>query len=104
MNENYEIGMGEIVSLSSGEYSDYCVNGTFISQKSFNLSSAKDTFKVFVNENKKDFCYSDIQEQFLTWLVANEYLMPLDTREIHLGTYGEICDESIWVFAEEDEE
>ncbi len=47
--------------------------------------------------------YSISKNQLVTWLVANQYCMPVTCREVHLGDYseitvmkdGEYCEESV---------
>ena len=68
---------GELVAISNGEYSDYCVNGLFKVLKDFD---AKQMAIEWGGANGM---------QFVPWLCIRGYLEDVEYREMHTGCYGE---------------
>lgn len=94
------VRMGEVIAFSGGEYSDYSYCGLVVFRKACDLMEAKEAFKKFTIATMTDgYCESD-RSTFVTWLVANEYCLPLEEREIHLGSYGELLGESTYDWEE----
>ena len=89
MEENTKVMRGEIILFSSGEYSDYSYAGQVIFTKDCELKEARDKYKEHCQKTKE---YAD-SGSFVTFLCALEFCLPLQCREIHLGSYGELLGE-----------
>lgn len=84
--------VGELVALSTGEYSDYCVNGLFVVLKNFDAQVllddwAKETGRELVNGTVRAD-YSNQQVDFIGWLNNGGYVKDVEYRELHTGNYG----------------
>lgn len=92
MTHEYEIKKGEIINLSSGCYSDFTYNATVVFIRDCNLAEAFADLKqeYMTDEDKWPGYISGAKDQFVTWLVANQYCMPVTCREVHLGESSEI--------------
>ena len=83
MSANLKVKKGEIILFSSGQYSDYSYCGEIIFIKDCDLVDFVQ--KNFIGKNRfEGYCETDLA----SCLVANEYALPLQSREIHLGAYG----------------
>lgn len=80
-NQNMKINMGEIITFSTGEYSDYGYCGTVIFTKNVDLIKFVQT--EFVGKSYRELIIEDIASA----LVARELALPLQTREIYLGNW-----------------
>lgn len=89
MEEITKVLRGEIILFSSGEYSDYGYRGQVIFTKDCELKEARDTYKAHCKKTKE----SADPGGFVTFLCALEFCVPLQCREIHLGSYGELLGE-----------
>lgn len=80
--------------LSSGEYSDYIVNGLFKVLKKFNAEDklnewAKETGRKYSRDDEGIIDdYGNNEIGFTGWLNANGYIEDIEHRELHLGDYG----------------
>jgi hypothetical protein len=92
MTHEYEIKKGEIINLSSGCYSDFTYNATVVFIRNCNLAKAFSDLKkeYLTDKDKWPFHVSVSKDQIVTWLVANQYCMPVTCRDVHLGDYSEI--------------
>lgn len=90
---------GELVTLSNGEYSDYCVNGLVRVLKDFDASVlikewAKDN-AVKINDrslgySREAYTINSNGMSFLGWLNKEGYTEDVEYRELHMGCYGEV--------------
>lgn len=85
--------VGELMTMSSGEYSDYCVQGLFKVIIDFD---AQQKLAEWAEENGKELkgggVYSGWSSRgvdFLGWLNSNNYIAEIEYRELHLGGYGD---------------
>ena len=95
---------GELMTVSHGEYSDYCVMGLFRVLVDFN---AEEVLQVWVKESGPGFksrwngdngyafdkgheLYGETQTCFLGWLNLNGFIQDVDYRELHIGNYGSV--------------
>ena len=89
MEENTKVTRGEIVLFSSGEYSDYSYVGQVIFTKDCDLKVVKDVYKEHCKKTKE----TTDSGGFVTFLCALEFCLPLQCKEVHLGSYGELLGE-----------
>ncbi|MFA4826483.1 MAG: hypothetical protein WC593_15135 [Methanoregula sp.] len=87
MDTNTEISAGEVIVLTKGEYSDYGINGYIVSLIDFDMQDAIDVFNKL--QLKGDDW--DIHTKFVAWLVSTERCVPVEHREIHIGSYGDLA-------------
>jgi len=99
--------VGEVVYFSTGGYSDYSVDGVFSVEKNFELDDVVSTYRekyCTKHEYPSYFDktqtvvtwkitnhYSDDHVSFIAWLTKEGYISPVDSKEIHIGDYGQ-CD------------
>ena len=88
--------VGELMTTTTGEYSDYCVNGLFKVLIEFD---AQDKFIEWAKETNeeidKNFCVVRDYERgrpdvgFIEWLNKSGYISDVNYRELHTGSYGD---------------
>lgn len=86
---------GELITVSGGEYSDYCVHGIFTVDIDFD---AQELLKQWTDETGRKYSdngtvrmYGDNDEiGFLGWMNKKGYVTELPYREIHTGDYGDV--------------
>lgn len=93
------IKKGQIIAISSGEYSDYEVKDYVRSLVDFDTANEVNGYiSIYGNEidddydNEKD-CWFDAQDKFIALLIRAKYIEPLEASEIvewHLGSYGKL--------------
>lgn len=83
------VAKGAVVLFSSGEYSDYGLQGTFRALADFDLAAVTTEFRAMPPEPEPaDFYGSDWETtRFLAFLTGREYLEEFHCREYHLGSY-----------------
>ena len=81
-----KITKGELLTLATGEYSDYSVRGVFRALSDFD---PQEQIAKFISENPQDDGdnYYDLSE-FIGWVARSGLLEPVDSREWHIGSYG----------------
>lgn len=83
---------GQLITFSSGEYSDYCVDGLVEVIIEFDFNELKNTYE---NEHTCKDVNSDVRRikkghvSFLSFLVNKGLVKKRDYLEIHVGSYGE---------------
>ena len=97
-----KINKGEIITLSEGEYSDYCVNGVFKVLKDFDTEDVKqllaihhgaESFEQLIDidwQHDKKMWMFEPRKAYIGYLNSNGYIEDVDYREIHLGSYGDL--------------
>ena len=84
---------GELMTTSTGEYSDYQVNGIFRALKSFDAqallvkwaeSTGREINNGIVRSNR-----INKNIEFLGWLNKSGYVEDIEYRELHIGSYGD---------------
>lgn len=98
MSKILEVGAGKIVVFSRGEYSDYGYDGVFLALEHITpemFADAADAAKAKAKaENSKEAWYdgSDYGADgyFIPEMVRRGWLVDLEYREIHTGSYGEL--------------
>jgi len=98
MDEISGFKKGELVTVSTGEYSDYCVNGLF---EVLNDFDAIEQLNVWCSETGRSIKngvverdYKNENIEYMPWLVTKGFVKDVDYRELHTGGYGEtrLCD------------
>jgi len=84
---------GELMMISTGEYSDYDIKGLFKILKDFDAQEqlavwAKETGREVINYKVKND-YSNQQIEYMGWLNKNEFIEDVDYRELHTDDYGD---------------
>ncbi len=82
MTQNLKFNAGEVIVLTIGEYSDFGISGFLVSIKPFDMAECAQEFA------KGKERYSTSISDLITWLVVNEYAIPVTYRETHLGGYS----------------
>jgi len=93
--QNLIVSMGEIINLTTGEYSDFGYVGNFVFIKKCDLALLAQEY--CKEKNKWD---ADMNA-FGTWLVSQQYCVPVDNRDIHLGEYSEFSPEFNVIYKED---
>jgi len=85
--DDYKIG--ELIAISMGQYSDYCVNGLFVVLDTFN---ANDELELYAKENARvlvngliltDYDYEGLS--YTAHLSQKNLIKDVDYRELHMG-------------------
>jgi hypothetical protein len=87
---NTEISAGEIIVLTSGEYSDYGIVGYIVAKINFDIKEAIDLFKQETKDYSECGYINDAHNRFIAWLVITERAVPVEYRELHIGSYCEL--------------
>ncbi|MCK5606151.1 hypothetical protein KAR91_29905 [Candidatus Pacearchaeota archaeon] len=92
--------VGELMTVSSGSYSDYCVQGLFKVLRDFN---AQEQMVLWVNETGRVMSeHADVEADyrqkqrtkdivFLAWLNEKGFVEDVPYRELNIGDCGETC-------------
>lgn len=95
-----KIKTGQIVAITTGEYSDYCLRDHLLALKDFDADAIANQFRkerdawrllkgIPVNPVADDDYDPDIQEQFLAWLADMGYVSFYgNVVELHIGSYS----------------
>ena len=103
--DNY-LTAGNLVTFTSGEYSDYSMHGTFVALETVTWAAAKELADRLIakekkacgeidwlNANTQDVIALDVgnlQENFQVALVRKGWLLEVKSTERHLGYHGEL--------------
>ena len=90
------IKAGEMLTVTTGEYSDYSVHGVFEAVNDIDTEALKECWLSEHPEQREEHRFQD--GLFLGWVFRQGCLRPISTIEWHLGSYGtagkmEVCDE-----------
>jgi hypothetical protein len=83
-----KITQGQIVAITSGEYSDYCLRDHMRALKDFDAKVEADRFREAV-----DVPGHEGQVRFLSWTITEGLMETLDDAsvvELHIGCWGEL--------------
>lgn len=75
-----------ILLITTGDYSDYYVQGLFKVIKEINKITVVSEF----NEACPAVGRDDRQSKFLAWLAASGYVEDIEHEEWHIGSYGQV--------------
>lgn len=85
------IRAGQIVTFSSGEYSDYELHDTFVAIADTTVDELK-----AIEQQANDACGEDEEQDddphyvFLSLLIRSGRFLQVPMRELHLGSYGRL--------------
>jgi hypothetical protein len=82
------IKQGSLLTISTGEYSDYFIQGVFRATKEINVDELTKTYLAENPRQRKEFEFND--SQFLGWVARQGFLEPIDCYEWHLSEYGKV--------------
>lgn len=89
MTEYAKFTVGERLLITSGEYSDYQVLGSFIVVKDFDSFIIEEATRSDLEHNEELYdSYACDFYKTCAWLAKNNYIQDEPTREIYLGGYG----------------
>jgi hypothetical protein len=83
---NIDIKAGRLFCFTSGEYSDYSLNGFFLALVDITRETL-DAVKATLDE--EEYIWAG-QEEFISALIKSGAVMVIDCEEIHCGSYGEL--------------
>lgn len=86
------IALGEIILVSSGEYSSYGIIALTTALKTFDEDDAR---KQYLKEKHGGPLpkYEGSESDFGDWLIEKGFLSPIKYREFYLGDYGDFAAE-----------
>lgn len=83
-----DIGKGDLLTIATGEYSDYSVLGVFRALKQFNPDVEVKRYKDSHPTEDGDE-YRELSD-FVAWLGAEGLVETVPSREWHIGSYGRL--------------
>ena len=93
-----KIKAGQIICITTGEYSDYGIRDHLRAIRGFDSSELIEDFKGTEFYRAADYEGDDADEygsdsRFLAWLIRQGIVEPLDANEVvelHIGSYGRL--------------
>lgn len=89
MKPNLKIQKGEVIVTTTGEYSNFGIDGFIVALQDFDMAAEA---KICVEIRKATDEY-DQYEDFTAFLITKELVIPVKYREIHLGSYSRFDDD-----------
>lgn len=88
------IKAGQIVVVTDGEYSDYCLRGAIRALRDFDVKEAESEFLRQLDTNED---HLRLGEMWLAWLIRRGFVEPADSEivELYVGSYGQLKPEVI---------
>lgn len=87
------IPAGALLTITTGEYSDYCIKGVFRASRQLNCDALKSAWLQLHPDQLE--AYSFEEREFLAWLAAEGWLEPVDCFEWHLSDYRDVENMSV---------
>lgn len=90
---DHHMKAGTHVTFTSGEYSDYGICAHVVFRKDCDLEELMRDWVRHLRatpHEQRDKWFRADQGSFVAWLQSEQVVAPVDTREIHLGSYGEV--------------
>lgn len=84
MEANIKFKAGEVVVLTSGQYSDYGLSGFIVAIADFDMSEEAISYALNSRATK-----TPDYDEFIAMLIKKELVIPVKYREVHLGNYGD---------------
>ena len=81
------IRKGQIIAITAGDYSDYCLRDHMRALRDFNPVAEAERFKP--KDTRQDYRGED--EEYIAWLIREAIVEPLSVGEVvelHVGSYG----------------
>ena len=88
MTNELKFGPGKVIFFSEGEYSDYGYCGRVVTLRDLDLRAVADEFRR--QYKATDEYDTPDPDSFVAWLCANQYVVEIDSNEVHLGSYGRL--------------
>lgn len=90
-----KVKQGQLLAVTQGEYSDYCLKDHFRALKDFDTDEIKEQFKFNNKPISMDMGWgaSWNQDEYLAWATKEGYIEVLSENEVqewYIGTYGDI--------------
>ena len=94
VEERYLVA-GELVTFTSGEYSDYSLHGTFVALETVTYAqieavAASVTAKAEKEREVVGRPFVDVHEIFQAQLIREGWLVSVKNTERHIGSYGSL--------------
>lgn len=86
MANDTKMNKGELITIATGEYSDYTVTGVFRILDDFEPQEVIDEY-LREHPDQREPYSADISG-FLAWLGRKCLIDPVDSREWHIGSYS----------------
>jgi len=83
----YDVCKGDLVIVTTGQYSDYALHYMAKALISFNAASVRAEYLKTRKSEEKKYYFSDYD--FVNFLLAEKYLTPVKCTEICIHGYGE---------------
>lgn len=92
---NYKFSKGTILNFTSGCYSDYQLQGMFVALEDVDLPKLCQSWYAedVKRANKENWYNIGEWEGFISHLIKEEKILPIQTTEVHLGDYNDWDDE-----------
>ena len=92
VEERYLVA-GELVTFTSGEYSDYSLHGTFVALETVTYAqieavAASVTAKAEKGREALGWVHVDVHVDFQAQLIREGWLVSVKNTERHIGSYG----------------
>lgn len=91
--QNVDYKQGEILLITSGQYSDYEVKSIFRVIKDFNANNQLLAWAEETGREVVDFAapadWENDNVDLIGWLSVNNFIADINYRELHTGDYGE---------------
>ena len=92
--DNY-LTAGNLVTFTSGSYSDYSMHGTFVALETvtwYDVKAVADKLTAKARKVRDESGWYDgtLQEEFQVALIRNGWLLEVNNTERHLGSYSEL--------------
>jgi len=87
-----KINKGTVVTFTSGEYSDFSINGVFVAIQDITKEHYKEAVKIELEKDK----YRQDHYAVLSNLVKMGLLVDVESVEVYLGAYNQVSPELSW--------
>ncbi len=90
--QNVELKAGELIVFSSGEYSSYGYDGHFVALRDVSNDEMLELVSALKAEESSDpdELYGHARDSFIARAIQQGWLLSVNCREIHYGSYGEL--------------
>jgi hypothetical protein len=86
MTDKTIVKAGRLLSMDSGEYSDYGLNGFYVALRDFNPFEELELY--FDANPAQRGSYSFEKDQFIASVIAKGYLLEIEPDNLYLGSYS----------------
>jgi hypothetical protein len=86
LGTNLKVTRGEVIVLTQGEYSDFGIDSFAVALQDFDMGGqAREYAKETGKDSYQNGTWANV---FIPWMVIKQLIMPVEYREIYIGTYG----------------